>query len=97
MIASSTLHISPRTLELTIPGRRPLIIDLSISDAEIAVRAGASYSSIPSASDAEIDKWKTRQQEETTAALKLKRERDFDVDGAEAEWKIDSGIVEIYL
>jgi len=93
MIASSTLHVSPRTLELVIPGRRPLIIDLSISDAEIAVRTGASYS----ASDAEIDEWKTRQQEVTTAVLKLKRERDFDVDGAEAEWKIGSGIVEIYL
>jgi hypothetical protein len=28
--------------------------------------------------------------------LQLKRQRDFDVDGAEAEWKIGSGIVEIY-
>jgi hypothetical protein len=95
MIASSTLHISPRALELTIPDRRPLIIDLSLSDAEIESRTGAAYS--PTSSDTEVHKWKTRQQEETKAVLQLKRQRDFDVDGAEAEWKIGSGVIEIYV
>jgi hypothetical protein len=96
MITSSTLHVSPRTLELVVPNRRPLLIDLSLSDAEIASRIGSSYSgsTLSSASD---DEWKARQQEETTAALRLKRQRDLDVDGAEAEWKIGSGIVEIYV
>jgi hypothetical protein len=76
-------------LELTVPDHRRLLIDLSLSDAEIASRVGASYSQ----SAAE---WKARQEEETKAVLQLKRQRDFDVDGAEAEWKIGSGIVEIY-
>ena len=79
-----------------IPNRRHLIIDVSLSDAEIASRTAASYSG-STLSDAEADKWKARQQEETTTALQLKRQRDFDVEAAEAEWKIGSGIVEIYV
>lgn len=95
MIASATLHISPRALELIIPGRQPLLFDLSLSDAEIASRIGSSYSKSISPSDAEVQKWKLRQQDDTTATLKLKRQRDFDVDGAEAEWKIGTSTVVI--
>ena len=43
------------------------------------------------------DSQQTRKDQETSRTLQLKRQRDFDVDGAEAEWKVGSEVVIIYL
>ena len=77
------------------PKRPTLDIDLALSDAEIAARVGGVYAQLPKPlSDEERH---SRKQEETTRVLQLKRQRDFDVDGAEAEWKIGSDTVTIFL
>ncbi|KAF8901052.1 pre-RNA processing PIH1/Nop17-domain-containing protein [Gymnopilus junonius] len=101
LIQSSTLDIEPRRMVLAISKRPTLDINLALSDAEIAARVGALYASFspsstakPKSLEEEKDK---RKQEETTRLLQLKRQRDFDVDGAEAEWKVGSDTVTVYL
>jgi len=96
IIASSTLYITARTLDLTIPNRRPLSINLSLSDGEIASHVASTYQSKakPTLSEEELDQNKAR---DTARTLQLKRQRDFDVDGAGAEWEIGSGVVVVFL
>ena len=90
---SSSLDIEPRRLTLSIPSRRTLDIDLAPSDAEIVSRISA----INMASQTLSDSQETRKDQETSRTLQLKRQRDFDVDDAEAEWKVGSEVVIIYL
>ena len=90
---SSSLDIEPRRLTLSIPSRRTLDIDLAPSDAEIVSRISA----INTASQTLSDSQETRKDQETSRTLQLKRQRDFDVDDAEAEWKVGSEVVIIYL
>ncbi|KAF8154081.1 pre-RNA processing PIH1/Nop17-domain-containing protein [Crassisporium funariophilum] len=119
LVQGSTLDIEPRRLLLSIPHRRPLDIDLSLSDAEIVSRIAGSNASAaadttttapspPSSTRKEPealalqkqleDEERTKRKEEETArTLKLKRLRDFDVDGAAAEWMVGSGVVVVHL
>jgi hypothetical protein len=90
---SSSLDIEPRRLTLSIPSRRTLDIDLAPSDAEIVSRISA----INTAAQTLTDSQRTRKDQETSRTLQLKRQRDFDVDGAEAEWKVGTEVVIISL
>ena len=90
---SSSLDIEPRRLTLSIPSRRTLDIDLAPSDAEIVSRISTIYIAAQTLSDSQ----QTRKDQETSRTLQLKRQRDFDVDGAEAEWRVGSEVVIIYL
>jgi hypothetical protein len=96
IIASSTLYITARTLDLTIPNHRPLSINLSLSDGEIASHVASTYHSKAKAtlSEEELDQSKAR---DTARTLQLKRQRDFDVDNAAAEWKTGSVVVVVFL
>lgn len=90
---SSSLDIEPRRFTLSIPSRRTLDIELAPSDAEIVSRISATNTAAQTLSDSQ----RTRKDQETSRTLQLKRQRDFDVDGAEAEWKVGSEVVIIYL
>jgi hypothetical protein len=90
---SSSLDIEPRRFTLSIPSRRTLDIELAPSDAEIVSRISATITAAQTLSDSQ----RTRKDQETSRTLQLKRQRDFDVDGAEAEWKVGSEVVIIYL
>ena len=91
MAQASTLDIGPRHVTLVIPGRPVLDLDLSCSDAEITSKVGNRWS------DATGEERDTKRQEETKQALLFKRQRDFDVPGAKAEWKIGTDTVRLIL
>src|SRR6266404_2491018 len=71
-ITSATLDIEPRRLTLIIPGLYVLDIDLNLSDSALE-RALFPIGTSP---------------QEIEHALMLKRGRNFDVDGARAEWRM---------
>ncbi|KAF9526056.1 pre-RNA processing PIH1/Nop17-domain-containing protein [Crepidotus variabilis] len=89
LVHASTLDIEPRRIILSIPPFPILDIDASISDAEIAARMSRVYASSPESQN--------ERQEATTRTLLLKRQKAFDVDGADARWKIGTGVVEIFV
>jgi len=64
---------------------------LAPSDAEIVSRISSSINQAPS------DSQQTLKDQETARTLQLKRQRDFDVDGAQAAWELGSEVVVIYL
>jgi hypothetical protein len=66
---------------------------LAPSDAAIVSRLSSSYTATQTLSDLQ----QARKEQQTSRILQLKRERDFDVDGAQAEWKVGSEVVVIYL
>jgi len=69
---------------------------LALSDAEIVSRIS---SSINAAAQTISQKslLDSRKDQEISRTLQLKRQRDFDVDGTEAEWKVGSEMVVICL
>ncbi|KAF9451321.1 hypothetical protein P691DRAFT_808071 [Macrolepiota fuliginosa MF-IS2] len=90
-IANSTLDIEPRRLILHIPAstKTPafdLDLDLSKSDAEIVASAPGPVTAAGIHGTDEEDKMK-----EPHSTLLLKRQRDFDVDAAYAEWRVAEG------
>ncbi|KAF9040151.1 pre-RNA processing PIH1/Nop17-domain-containing protein [Panaeolus papilionaceus] len=96
LVQTSTLDISPRSIKLMIPGRRELIVDLAISDAEITARIANAYrAAISKSADSPI--LIQQKTDETKRTLLLKRQRFFDVDAADAEWRINSGIVRLWV
>lgn len=110
-----------------IPGRRELIVDLAISDAEITARIANAYraaiskcassstlrdvlftylvyfhnpwADIPDSQTTAADSPILIQQktDETKRTLLLKRQRFFDMDAADAEWRINSGTVHLWV
>jgi hypothetical protein len=72
MISSATLDLEPRRLSLLIPGLYALDIDLNLSTASLERES--------SQLDAVL--------EETETAFRPRRVRDFDIDGARAEWRV---------
>jgi hypothetical protein len=76
---------------MVIPKYGSVNINLDRSDAEISSQIQLLSKST---SDGSVG---NRRDEETMRVLRLKRERDFDVEAAEAEWKIGSGVVVIHL
>ncbi|KAF8797745.1 hypothetical protein BYT27DRAFT_7204157 [Phlegmacium glaucopus] len=100
LVQSSSLDMEPRRLTLSIPTRRTLDIDLTPSDAEIVSRISSSINAAAQTLPPRkplSDSQETRRDQETSHTLQLKRQRDFDVDGAEAQWKVGSEVVVIYL
>ncbi|KIM41697.1 hypothetical protein M413DRAFT_27292 [Hebeloma cylindrosporum] len=113
LVQSSTLDVEPRRIILAIPGRRVFDIDLELSDAELTARIGMAHSSCSSpgssssspnnstpkgkVADEEKERRENRKEADTTRTLQLKRQRDFVVDGAEAEWEVGGGKVVIYV
>ena len=79
-IASTTLDLEPRRLIFTSLSSYFLDLDLSRSDIEIQKSLGARAGS----------------EKSVQHALTLKRERELDVDGARAEWRIAEGQLVIY-
>ncbi|KAI0744676.1 pre-RNA processing PIH1/Nop17-domain-containing protein [Earliella scabrosa] len=79
-IASTTLDLEPRRLIFTSPLSYCLDLDLSRPDTEIQKSLSARAGS----------------EKSVQHALTLKREREFDVDGARAEWRIAEGQLVIY-
>lgn len=92
LVETAALDIEPRKLLLVIPKYRSVHINLDLPDAEISSRIIQSLSELTPDESVE-----TRRDEETMRVLRLKRERDFDIEVAEAEWKIGSGVVVIHL
>ncbi|KAJ3566724.1 hypothetical protein NP233_g6825 [Leucocoprinus birnbaumii] len=96
IIKNATLDVEPRRLLLTIPGSAfssPLELDINLnkSDAEIvASMPGVSAAGVHGASDNE-------QMKEPNTTLLLKRQRDFDVDAASAEWRVAEGSLVIHV
>ncbi|KXN83983.1 PIH1 domain-containing protein 1 [Leucoagaricus sp. SymC.cos] len=95
-IAQAALDIEPRRLILRVPGsaKSPpleLDIDLSRSDAEIVATAPGASAAVLHGTD-DDDKMK-----EPSRTLLLKRQRDFDVDQASAEWRIAEGELVIHV
>ncbi|KAH9976764.1 pre-RNA processing PIH1/Nop17-domain-containing protein, partial [Lactifluus volemus] len=72
MISSATLDLEPRRLSLLIPGLYALDIDLNLSTASLE-RESLRLDAVP---------------EETETAFRPRRVRDFDIDGARAEWRV---------
>jgi len=107
LVQSSTLDIEPRRLILAIPGRRVFDVDLQLSDAELTARIGMAHSSrstsstsnsTPKGKAADLEEQReNRKEADTTRTLKLKRQRDFEVDRAEAEWEVGGEKVVIYV
>jgi hypothetical protein len=72
MIPFATLNLEPRRLSLLIPDLYTLDIDLNLS-AAILERGSLGLHAVP---------------EEMDNVFRPKRVRDFDVDGARAEWRV---------
>ncbi|KAF8169812.1 pre-RNA processing PIH1/Nop17-domain-containing protein [Pholiota molesta] len=91
LVEAAALDIEPRKLLMVIPKYGSINIDLDRSDAEISSQIQSLSKSTPDESVG------NRRDEETMRILRLKRERDFDVEAAEAEWKVGTGVVVIQL
>jgi len=83
--------VEARRITLAVPNRRTLDIDLDISDAEIASRVSGLFAAT------KLSDQEKRKEVETTRMLQLKRQRDFQVDNTDAEWKIGTDTVSIFL
>lgn len=88
---ASTLDVEPRKLEFLIPGRGSLDIDVGLSDAEISSRVKLRSTAKP---EDIIESWV---EGETMRQLQLKRERDFEVEQADARWIAGTRSIIIYL
>ncbi|KAA1474071.1 hypothetical protein DENSPDRAFT_840605 [Dentipellis sp. KUC8613] len=80
LIPQTTLDLEPRVLHLHVPGLYRLHVDVGAGDAAIQ-RAAFVAGAGPGAAD---------------MALMLKRARDFDVEGARAEWRVAEGRLVVY-
>lgn len=105
--------MSSRRIELRIPHRAPLDIDVAPSDAEIISRVSGVYADALEAIQIQAKKARSvkeknnlsikeelledRRQTSGERALRLKRQRDFDVEGAEAEWELGESRVVVYV
>jgi hypothetical protein len=102
LIRSSTLDIEARRLILNIPGRSTLDINLNLSDAEIVAMASAQHAGTASATAAILHKATEAGRDqadgdnEAAKMLMLKRQRDFDVDGARAEWRVADSVLIVF-
>lgn len=77
LVKETQLDIETRCIVLNIPGYPVLEMDLNLPDAQIAAVIGST----------------TADPDEIKKTLMLKRQRDFDVDGAEAEWRVSEKIL----
>lgn len=77
-----------RRIILRIPDHPVLDINLDLSDAEIVSAAATSVTSGNIQGESAIEPANT---------LTLKRQRDLDVDGATAEWRVTEGVLEIVV
>ncbi|KJA14573.1 hypothetical protein HYPSUDRAFT_150220 [Hypholoma sublateritium FD-334 SS-4] len=91
LMQASTLDVEPRRLEFFVPGRGSLDIDLDLSDAAISSRI--KLRSTAKLED-DIEPW---MEGETIRQLQLKRERDFEVEEADARWITGTQSIIIYL
>jgi hypothetical protein len=86
VIAHATLDVEPRRFIFHIPDFPVLDVNLDLSDAEIVSLASSTTSVTLHGASEEAGT-------EPGNALTLKRQRDLDVDGANAEWNIAQGIL----
>ncbi|KAG5646149.1 hypothetical protein DXG03_004202 [Asterophora parasitica] len=89
-IAQATLDIEPRRFVLSLPSHPIPVLDvnLALSDAEIVVQSSTeerTSASLHDGTDAAPNN-----------ALTLKRQRNFDVDGVRAEWRVQEGALFIF-
>ncbi|KAL5498350.1 hypothetical protein ACEPAH_2492 [Sanghuangporus vaninii] len=93
--AQSTLDIEPRRILLHIPQKHFLDVNLDLSDAQIgkmgevpaeSLEDGAEDTSLKKA--IQVDALQVRGHN-AGEALRLKRQRDFDVENARAEWRVE--------
>ncbi|CAA7261955.1 unnamed protein product [Cyclocybe aegerita] len=94
-------------IEVRVPGLTHALIESSTLDVELRrfTLSVSPTSSFPrrtvdvdlALSDADILSRLPPSQSNTSRVLELKRERDFDVDGARAEWVVGSGVVNIWV
>lgn len=96
VIINSTLDIEPRRLILYVPGSTktpPLDLDLNLSksDAEIVASTPGLVTAAGIHGTSEDDKMK-----EPDSTLLLKRQQDFNVDAAHAEWRVIQGKLVIW-
>jgi hypothetical protein len=85
-IARATLDMEPRRFILNIPDFPTLDVNLDLSDAEIVSLASSSTSLTLHGASEEAGT-------ESNNILTLKRQRDFDVDNVNAEWKVADSIL----
>lgn len=99
LVQKSTLDVEERRIILTVPGRPTLDIDVSLSDGEIVAWTNIAFSSVLSSAPSPVEKeaLDNQKQEDMKQALQLKRQRDFDVNAADAEWKVGTGEVSIFV
>jgi hypothetical protein len=89
LIEQSNLDIEPKRFILEVPDHQVLDVNLSVSDAEIVAKASSKSSGM-------IDVQHTDDSNsEPNNALTLKRQRDLDVDRANAQWKVEDGVLVI--
>lgn len=80
------MDLEPRRFIVSIPHYPALDVNLGVSDAEIVATSSSKTSvSLHGTPDDEIH--------EPNRILTLKRQRDLDVDGAIAEWRVAEGIL----
>ncbi|KAF5314402.1 hypothetical protein D9619_011814 [Psilocybe cf. subviscida] len=99
LIQQSTLDVEERRIILNVPGRPVLDIDVGLSDGEIVARTNIAFSAVLSSAASPVKKeaLDSQKQDYMKQALQLKRQRDFDVDAADAEWKVGTGEVSIFV
>jgi hypothetical protein len=79
-IPQASLDLEGQRLILSIPGKYSLDIDRDLSDADIQKQAKTALAAVNAA------QW-----------MALKRNpRDFDVDGAKAEWRVSEGVLVVH-
>lgn len=91
LVKSSMLDIEHRRLILNIPGRPSLDINLELPDAEIVAKTP------PQSHGAMLATSQTPGQDSIqNNTLTLKRQRDFNVDGARAEWRVADKVLVVF-
>ena len=95
----STLDIEARRILLHIPEVYYLDINLDLPDAQIGKIGAVQVGDDPSREDVlDLDLEALRIKGHNAGeALRLKRQRDFDVEGAKAEWRINDRNLNIFV
>ena len=84
-IQIATLDVEERRIILNVPPLYALDLDVSLPDAQLVSLFGGTTSDESGDGTSSM----------LNAALNLKRQRNFDVDGADAEWRVADGVVVI--
>lgn len=99
-VVRASLDVEPRRILLCIPDIYALDINLSLPDSLIgkitSTKADPSPNATNAAKEANSSLMRVRGAN-AAEALRLKRERDLDVDGARAEWRVKEGRILLWV